>query len=513
MENKNQFKIGIFLSYIAIFLRIIIQLGYTPFMLRQLGQNEYGLYQLANSVISYLSLFSLGFGGAYVRFYFRYKADDDLEGIAKLNGLFLIVFSVLSCIAVLAGLVLVKETHAIFRKSLTPQEIEITQLLMKVLVFNLALSFPASIFQNFITAKEQFVWQRGLNLLTILFNPFLSIILLFMGYKAVALVVATTIVSLFSFTINIWFCLGKLRMRFSFKQISPQLLKEIALFSFFIFLNSIIDQINWSVDKFLLGMYVGSASIAVYSLGAVINNLYLQFSTSISSVFGPQVNRIVSTSNDNHELTVVFTRIGRLQYLVLMLILTGFIFVGKPFTLLWAGKDYVQSYYVALLLLIPVTIPLIQNLGIEIQRAKNMHQFRSYVYLAIALFNICLSIPLCQKYGAIGSAIGTAISLILGNGLIMNWYYDKKIGLDICYFWKEILILSKGLIVPITFGCLINYYYVIETWKYLFCWGLVYVTIYSLSMYLFGIQAQEQQKIKRNVKKMYHKVFKKKTYK
>ena len=120
-------------------------------MLRQLGQNEYGLYQLANSVISYLSLFSLGFGGAYVRFYFRYKADDNLEGIAKLNGLFLIVFSLLSGIAVLAGLVLVKETHTIFGKSLTPQEIEITQLLMKVLVFNLALSFPASIFQNYIT--------------------------------------------------------------------------------------------------------------------------------------------------------------------------------------------------------------------------------------------------------------------------------------------------------------------------------------------------------------------------
>lgn len=82
---------------------------------------------------------------------------------------------------------------------------------------------------------------------------------------------------------------------------------------------------------------------------------------------------------------------------------------------------------------------LIQNLGIEIQRAENKHQFRSIVYTVMALINLGLSIILCKRFGAVGSAIGTAISLIVANGLVMNIYYHKKCNIDIITFWKNIL--------------------------------------------------------------------------
>ena len=46
----------------------------------------------------------------------------------------------------------------------------------------------------------------------------------------------------------------------------------------------------------------------------------------------------------------------------------------------WAGEGYDAAYYVGALVMIPAIIPLIQNIGIEIQKAKNMHKFRSIVY-------------------------------------------------------------------------------------------------------------------------------------
>lgn len=46
----NQLKAGAFLSYISIGLNNIVGLLYTPYMLRMLGQNEYGLYSLVASV-------------------------------------------------------------------------------------------------------------------------------------------------------------------------------------------------------------------------------------------------------------------------------------------------------------------------------------------------------------------------------------------------------------------------------------------------------------------------------
>ena len=71
---KNQLKAGVVLSYITTAVSIVIQLVYMPVMIKLLGQSEYGLYSLVSSVVSYLSLFSLGFSGAYVRcFAMSYK--------------------------------------------------------------------------------------------------------------------------------------------------------------------------------------------------------------------------------------------------------------------------------------------------------------------------------------------------------------------------------------------------------------------------------------------------------
>ena len=101
-----------------------------------------------------------------------------------------------------------------------------------------------------------------------------------------------------------------------FKNFQLGLLKEMWVFTFFIFINMIVDQVNWSVDKFLLGRFAGTTAVAVYGVGGQINTLYLQFSSSVSNVFVPKVNRIVAESNDDAQLTRLFTKVGRIQFMV-----------------------------------------------------------------------------------------------------------------------------------------------------------------------------------------------------
>ena len=267
------------------------------------------------------------------------------------------------------------------------------------------------------------------------------------------------------------------------------------IFTFFIFLNQIIDQINWSIDKFLLGRILGTTAVAIYGLGGQINSMYLQFSTSISNVFVPKVNRIVATSDDNNELTGLFTKVGRIQLIVLALIFTGFIFFGQPFMNFWGGEGYSESYYITLWLIIPVTVPLIQNLGIEIQRAKNKHKVRSVIYLLMAIANIFISVPLIYIYGPTGAAMGTAISLIAGNIIFVNWYYYKYIKLNIWYFWKNIIQFIPSLIIPCIVGTLIMEFISINSLFTLGVWIVFYVAVYCVSMYFLGMNNEEKQMI------------------
>lgn len=501
----NQRKAGVLLSYAGELVKILVSLVYTPIMLRLLGQSEYGLYQLVYSVVSYLSLLSLGFGSSYLRFYSRYKAQNDEAGVAKLNGMFMIIFCSISVICILCGSVMIGNIRVIFGTGLTDAEYETARILMGMLIINLAMTFPNSVFNCSITAHEKFLFQKLLILLQNVFSPFLTLPLLIMGYGSIGMVSVTTFLTFVLLLSNMFFCFNKLHIRFMFHGIQISLLKEMWVFTFFIFLNQIIDQVNWSVDKFLLGRFAGTTAVAVYGVGGQINTLYLQFSTSISNVFVPKVNKIVAESNDNEQLTKLFTKVGRIQFLVLGLVLSGFIFFGDPFIKMWAGKQYSASYAVAILLIAPVTVPLIQNLGIEIQRAKNMHKARSVVYLFIAIANVFISIPLIKLIGSAGAALGTAISLIAGNIIFMNWYYHVRIGMNMIYFWKEIAKFIPALIAPCAVGIVIMNFVNITGLVKLGVFAVVYTAVYGLSMYFLGMNEEEKQLVMGPIKKILRK--------
>lgn len=82
----NQIKGGIVLNYITIVLNILLGLLYTPFMLRMLGQNEYGLYSLVASIIAYLTLLDFCFGSAIVRYTAKFIAENKKKEQWELNG-------------------------------------------------------------------------------------------------------------------------------------------------------------------------------------------------------------------------------------------------------------------------------------------------------------------------------------------------------------------------------------------------------------------------------------------
>lgn len=491
----NQLKAGSLLSYISMILGYIISLVYTPLMLRLLGQSEYGLYNLVMSVVSYLGLLNFGLGSAYVRFYLRYKVNEQKKEIEKLNGMFLILYSVIGVIAVIAGLILANNVELVFGNELSVQELETARVLMFILSVNLAITFPNIVFNSYITANEQFIFQKIMEGVRIILNPFIILPALLLGYGSIGMAVATTIVSTILEIANIIFSRKKLKMHFNFGGFERKLLKEIVVFSYFIFLTLIVKEINWNVDKYILGRVSGTIAVAIYGLAAQLKIYYASLSTAIYRVFIPRVNRIVNKRNSDDELTILFIKVGRIQFLILSLITSGFIFFGKPFITMWAGEDYVQSYYVALLMFLPLMIPSIQNLGVEIQKAKNMHKFRSYTYFAIAIFNVMLTIPLAQRWGSIGAASSTSIALLIGHGMIMNWYYHNKIGLDIILFWKNIGQFAVAFIAPVIVGLALMNFADLYSVLYFAFSGALYVTVFVISFWVLGLNAFEKNLI------------------
>ena len=502
----NQLKAGVVLNYVVIILNTVVGLLYTPYMLRMMGQSEYGLYSLVASVIAYLTVLDLGFGNAIVRYTAKFRAEKKTEEQYEMFGMFFLLYLVIGIIAFGIGLGLYFNVGTLFGNTMTAVELDRARIMMLLLVANLAFTFPMSIWGSIIQAYEDFVFQKSLNIFRIILNTAVMICLLHFGYKAVAMVVVQTIFNVLTLVVNFIYCRRKLNIHiyFRFKHFHWGFLKEVAIYSFWIFLNAIMDRVYWSTGQFVLGAMVGTAAVAVFAIAIQLEGMYMQFSTAISSVFLPKVTAMVATNRSRKEISDLFIRTGRIQYIVLAYILSGFIIFGRQFIELWAGAGYSDAYIISLLFFIPLTVPLIQNLGITILQARNEMKFRSVLYIIIALVSLAMQIVLTRFFGGIGCAMGVSGALVVGQILIMNVYYQRRQDLDIKTFWKEI---SKMSIIPIVLifssMLVIRHFFALDSWGKLILGIAAFSLVYIPLFFRFSMTDDERNLFI----SMFHKIF------
>lgn len=500
---KSQIKSGVVLGYINMVVNILVSLIYVPIMLRLMGQSEYGLYSLVASVIAYLSVLDMGFGNAMIRFVSKSKVRKDREEEKKINGLFLLLYLIIGVVAFLVGLVLIFNVSNIF-KALTVAELAKAKIIMAILVVTVAVSFPLSVFDSYVVASEKFTFSKALALIKNIMYPLTVLPFLFMGYKAITLVIISSTYTIVMHLINLYYCFKKLDMKlyFSFKINDKELFKSIIAYSMFIFLNIIIDNLYANTDQVILGIVSGTVAVSIYAVGVKITSINQNFSTNISGVFFPRVTKTLEEEDGVKKVSDIFIKVSRIQLYVLALILFGFTIFGRSFINLWLGKDYLSAYYIILLIITPGIIPLTQNIGISILQAMNKHKFRSVIYFLIALLNIAISIPLAKRYAGVGAAMGTAFANIVGQIITMNIYYYKVAKLDIPRYWRHFL----SYMIPLLVVTLVILYFTWDVYMSLtkmILFGILFTICYFVYAY-FHLDDSEKEyinKIKRRILK------------
>lgn len=492
----NQLKAGALLNYVIIILNIFVGLLYTPYMLRMLGQSEYGLYALVSSVIAYLTVLDLGLGNAIVRYTAKNRAEGKVKEQYEMFGLFLVLYTIIGIVAVILGSILYFNVDRLFGDTMSAMELDRARIMMLILVFNLAFTFPMSIFSSIVLAYERFTFPKILNIIQIFSSTLIMVLLLSYGYKAIAMVIVQTVFNVLNLVIQYIYCIRKLKIRINFSRFEIGFLKEVFIYSLWIFLDVIMNKIYWSTGQFILGAYVGTIAISVFAVAIQLEGMYMMFSSAISSVFLPKVTAMVTKNDDKKEISSLFIRTGRLQNVMMSFILFGFIVFGKSFIVLWAGPEYGDSYIIALLFFIALYFPLIQNLGITILQARNQMKFRGILLVVMSIISLIFQIIFAKQWGGVGCAVAISAALIIGQGLVMNIYYRNNQSIDIARFWKEII---KMDIVPIVITVLfiaLGFANSYDTWKELIIGMLAFSLLYIPLFYLVSLNADERDLVK-----------------
>lgn len=503
--KQNQLKAGAVISYLNLLIGNIIPFIYTSIMLRLLGQAEYGLYGIAHSIMGYIGLLNFGIGGTIVRYLSKYRAEGDREQEARVAGLFIKVYSVVCGLILIAGFAFAANVE-VYSRSLSAREVETLRVLVVLMTLNTAVFLPFSVFSSIVIAYERYVFSKLVGMLSTIAAPVLNIVLLYCGFGSVGLVVVSTALNVVTYGLYTYYALCRLKVRPSFRKTEPGLLREILKYSSFVFLASIVDTLYWTTDKLIIGWAKGTEDTAVYNVGATFNTYVTGLSSAISGLLVPKLTQMVVKDAPREEFSRIFIKVGRLQFIIVSFIVSAFVAFGRQFIALWAGPEYGLSYYVALLTMIPVTIPLIQNTGINILYALNKHQFRSTVYACIAVLNVVLTFWWVESYGIIGAAMATCIAYVIGNILIINWYYHKKIGIDIPLFWKNIVKMCPVMIIMGTAAWFALDALTIDNWLDFFIAAALYTVVYFILAYRFMMNQYERDTVMVPVKKVLRKL-------
>lgn len=498
-ERKKQMTLGVFFAYFSIVAKILSGILYTPIILKSLGQSEYGVYSLCLSFTGYLTIFNAGMNAAYVRFYVQAKEKGNYS-LKKLNGMFLKIFALLGVVGMLGGLLLSFFAEPLFGSRLLPEEYVILKRSFVVLAFLILFTSLNALFSSAIIAHERFIVGKLVDLLHTIILPVVTVPLLLAGCGSIVVLLTNLVFTVGMLAFNAVYAVKKLNFRVELSATDKDLLRSVAVFSGFIALQGVMDQVNWQVDKLLLARFKGADEVAVYSVGSQFNSYYMTIANVIGGVFITEINRMAA-HKDDQALSALFVRVSRILTQVVVLIMSVFIIFGKPFIARWAGAGYEKSYYVALLVMLPVTVSRSQGLGMDIARAKNLHKLQISINFGVCILNFLVSIPLAKAFGAVGSAFGTFSCEVAICILIQSVYYQKVVKLDMFAYYREMMHLLPGWVVPFFFGWVLNHYGLIKSsYGSLFTFGILYFMVYAASVWLIALNKQEKGYIKRMVR-------------
>lgn len=494
----GQKKLGITISYFNLLFGTIINIIITPLLIYNLGDVDYSIYKVMQSFAGPLVIFNLGVSTIVTRSIVKYHTDEGYSEEDKKNtiALAMIVSLAMSIIVVIIGLILCNLIPSIYSKTYSLDELNVAQDVFVIFLFSTVLHLLTDVFTGCIMGNEKYAVNSSLALFKNILKLVLVIVLIKLGYGVKWIVAIDLIIASLTFIVAGAYSLFYLKEIPKIYVVDRKHILEITSFSLAIFLQAIVNQINNNIDVMILGAYINEkAIITMYSAALTIYNMYNSLVSVVTNFFLPKATKLITLNATGKELTDFVIKPGRFNAIIATGVICAFTVLGKEFITLWIGEKYIDAYYVTLILIIPVTIPLVINVAIAILDASLKRMYRSLVLFFMAGFNVIFSIVMIKPMGFWGVALGTAISLIIGHGILMNIYYAKtfkmEIGRMFCAIFKGIMISGiSAMIICIPISMLI------ETSILGFIFKCIcYCVIYALALYKIGMKDSEKELI------------------
>ena len=304
--------------------------------------------------------------------------------------------------------------------NLSASEIRTAQWVVAILGLRTALAFPMGLYGAVTTARQRFALTGWIAVAVALLQGAATYVILSAGYGLLTLVAVSTAISASSYAAYIAAAKQTFpRMRMSVRHFSTSQAREVTAFSLYLFLISIAAHVGLNVDNLIIGAYLGTSAIAVYTVASRLADYQRQLCGQFSGLLFPVVVRF-DASRDAAALKTTLLDGTRISLGLVVGVTVCLVAFGDALIARWMGPGFAGSvsplYPLALLGVVVVG----QGPAGSILLATGRHRLVAVASIIDIVVKLTLTIALVRPYGLLGVAMGTLVPYaILNVGLLV----------------------------------------------------------------------------------------------
>lgn len=296
------------------------------------------------------------------------------------------------------------------------------------------LILPLRIFSNQINSMISIETPRKRNFSSILLNfiDIFIIIFLFFIFKS-----NYKILSLFLIIKEFIYLLVSLinaKQLPTIKYVNLNYLILFARFGFFSMICILLMEINYRVDVIMLGSYVSTAEIGVYSLGVSLSERVWLVPDALRDIL---LSKLSKGKNEDEVRKICSISFWACLSIVILVII-----FGKPLIFILFGKEFIDSYNITCVLLIGVLGMVFYKMIYAYFIIKGNQRSNVFILTITAIINIIGNLFMIPKYGIIGAAITSVISYTIC-GVLFILFFCRTTSIN---FYQLILIKKTDLV-------------------------------------------------------------------
>ena len=426
----NRLLAGTVTKYLLLAVNVGTGVFLMPFTVRHLGQSEYGLWMLVASMTYYFQLLDMGYGNGIVRHIVAADRQRDILTVNRIVSTFFCVYAVVGIAACFVSAAVIAVVVPRF-PGLTPGQVRTAQAILAIISVRLAVGFPMTVFGAVTNARQGFVWNNAVAIATVVASACITWVVLEEGYGLIPLVAATTGVNVLGY---VGYAVTARRV-FPPLTIRPSLFsraqwRDVASFSVYLFIIQIAGQISFNIDNVVVGAFVGTAAVAVYTVALRLGEYQRRVCDQFSGMLFPVVVRFGEEGNlyALRQALIEGTRVAVTLVAAVSACLIGF---SGPLIRHWMGPAFEGSVVPFVLLAVAGVIVVSQAAVCNVLIAVGSHRLLAAVWLAEAAVNFGLSLLLVRTMGLAGVALGTLVPLVFGHLFVLLPRACRAVGVDV----------------------------------------------------------------------------------